>query len=190
MYIEKEFRPRGNKHKMKSFKTLFQGKVIPLRNHSTITEFILLGWPPLLGSALCAVPWGLLPTLMGNLMTLLVISADSHLYMPLYLFLGQFFLLDICHSLVLVPKLLENHLSEKKAISVAGPCVCHWGHWIPPAPSYGLWPLCCQLPFCYTARWWATNHVWTVLASWDLDCVSYMISCTSPKPKHKITTVN
>uniref|UniRef100_A0A8C6CAN3 Olfactory receptor n=1 Tax=Monodon monoceros TaxID=40151 RepID=A0A8C6CAN3_MONMO len=59
-------------------------------------------------------------TLMGNLMLLLVIRVDSQLHNPMYFFLGQLSFLDLCHSSVTVPKLLENLLSEKKTISVEG----------------------------------------------------------------------
>uniref|UniRef100_A0A8C2NDM8 Olfactory receptor n=1 Tax=Capra hircus TaxID=9925 RepID=A0A8C2NDM8_CAPHI len=57
-------------------------------------------------------------TLMGNLMLLLVIRVDSQLHIPMYFFLGQLSFLDLCHSSVTVPKLLENLLSEKKTVSV------------------------------------------------------------------------
>ncbi|VCW67640.1 unnamed protein product [Gulo gulo] len=57
-------------------------------------------------------------TLMGNFLMLLVIRADSHLHMPMYFFLRQLSFLDLCHSSVTVPKMLENLLSESKTIFV------------------------------------------------------------------------
>ncbi|KAB0389244.1 hypothetical protein E2I00_018411 [Balaenoptera physalus] len=57
---------------------------------------------------------------MKNLVMLLVISADSRFHVPMYFFLGQLSFLDICYFSVSVPKLLENLLSKKKAISVVG----------------------------------------------------------------------
>ncbi|KAM6215227.1 olfactory receptor 8S1-like [Rhynchocyon petersi] len=92
-----------------------------MRNHSAVSEFILLG--------LCVDPQIqvllfvlflviYLLTMMGNLMMLVVIKTDSHLHTPMYFFLGQLSFLDLCHSSVTVPKLLENLLSEKKTISV------------------------------------------------------------------------
>ncbi|XP_037703388.1 olfactory receptor 8S1-like [Choloepus didactylus] len=94
-----------------------------MRNHSTITEFILLGLSadPHIQALLFVLFLVIyLLTLIGNLVLLLLIRADSHLHTPMYFFLGQLSFLDLCHSSVSVPKLLENLLSEKKTISVAG----------------------------------------------------------------------
>ncbi|XP_036153600.1 olfactory receptor 8S1-like [Myotis myotis] len=94
-----------------------------MRNHSVISEFILLGLSvdpqiqPLLFVLFLVI---YLLTLMGNLMLLLVIGFDSRLHIPMYFFLRQLSFLDLCHSSVTVPKLLENLLSEKKTISVEG----------------------------------------------------------------------
>ncbi|CAH6791415.1 olfactory receptor 8S1 [Phodopus roborovskii] len=94
-----------------------------MRNHSAVLEFFLLGlsgdaqFQPLLFVLFLAI---YLLTLMGNLMLLLVVKIDSHLHTPMYFFLGQLSFLDLCHSSVTVPKLLENLLSEKKSISVEG----------------------------------------------------------------------
>ncbi|KAF0885058.1 OR8S1 protein, partial [Crocuta crocuta] len=57
-------------------------------------------------------------TLMGNLVMLLVFRADYHFHMPMYFFLRQLSFLDLCHSTVTVPKMLENLLSESKTIFV------------------------------------------------------------------------
>ncbi|XP_003405469.1 olfactory receptor 8S1-like [Loxodonta africana] len=94
-----------------------------LRNHSTITEFILLGLSadPHIEALLFVLFLVIyLLTLMGNLVMLLVIMADSHLHTPMYFFLGSLSFLDICFSSVTLPKLLEGLLSEKKTISVEG----------------------------------------------------------------------
>ncbi|XP_077024238.1 olfactory receptor 8S1-like [Tamandua tetradactyla] len=94
-----------------------------MRNHSTIMEFILLGLSadPHIEALLFVLFLVIyLLTLMGNLMLLLMIRYYSDLHIPMYFFLGQLSFLDLCHSSVSVPKLLENLLSEKKTISVAG----------------------------------------------------------------------
>ncbi|XP_049638999.1 olfactory receptor 8S1-like [Suncus etruscus] len=90
-------------------------------NHSTFSEFILLGLSPdtqaqILLFMLFLVIY--LLTLMGNLVMLLVIRMDSHLHTPMYFFLGQLSFLDLCHSSVTVPKMLENLLSKSKTIFV------------------------------------------------------------------------
>ncbi|XP_042636475.1 olfactory receptor 8S1-like [Orycteropus afer afer] len=94
-----------------------------MRNHSTVTEFILLGlstdpYIEALLFVLFLVVYFL--TLMGNLMMLLVIGTDSHLHTPMYFFLGNLSFLDLCFSSVTLPKLLGDLLSEKKTISVEG----------------------------------------------------------------------
>ncbi|XP_055973798.1 olfactory receptor 8S1-like [Sorex fumeus] len=94
-----------------------------MKNHSVISEFFLLGLtaePQI--EALFFVLFLIiyLLTLLGNLMLLVVITADSHLHIPMYFFLGQLSFLDLCHSSVTVPKLLENLLSKKKSITVEG----------------------------------------------------------------------
>lgn len=94
-----------------------------MRNHSAVSEFMLIGlsadpWTQALLFVLFLVIY--LLTMMGNLMMLLVIRVDSHLHIPMYFFLGQLSFLDLCHSSITVPKLLENLLSEKKTISLEG----------------------------------------------------------------------
>ncbi|XP_004468427.2 olfactory receptor 8S1-like [Dasypus novemcinctus] len=92
-----------------------------LRNHSTITEFILMGLSddPLIEALLFVLFLVIyFLTLMGNLMMLLVIRADARLKTPMYFFLSNLSFLDICFSSVTVPKLLEDLLSEMKTISV------------------------------------------------------------------------
>nr|XP_004668578.1 olfactory receptor 8S1-like [Jaculus jaculus] len=92
-------------------------------NHSAITEFILLGLSsvPHVEGLLFVLFLGIyLLTLMGNLMLLVVIRADSHLHTPMYFFLSHLSFLDLCFSSVTLPKMLEILLSQNKTISVRG----------------------------------------------------------------------
>ncbi|XP_053082143.1 olfactory receptor 8S1-like [Acinonyx jubatus] len=92
-----------------------------MKNYSAISEFILLGLSidPNIQAILFVLFFLIyLFTLMGNFLILLVIRADSHLHMPMYFFLRQLSFLDLCHSSVTVPKMLENLLSESKTIFV------------------------------------------------------------------------
>ena len=94
-----------------------------LRNHSTITEFVLTGLSddPRIEALLFALFLVIyLLTMMGNLTMLLVIRADSHLHTPMYFFLSNLSFLDLCFSSLTVPKLLKDLLSEKKTISIEG----------------------------------------------------------------------
>ncbi|XP_005680183.2 PREDICTED: olfactory receptor 8S1-like [Capra hircus] len=94
-----------------------------LRNHSTITQFILIGLsddPHIQVLLFVLFLETYLQTLLGNLTMILVIRTDSHLHTPMYFFLSHLSLLDLCFSSVTVPKLLKDLLSEKKTISVEG----------------------------------------------------------------------
>ncbi|XP_049986474.1 putative olfactory receptor 8G3 [Alexandromys fortis] len=46
-----------------------------------------------------------------------VIGLTSHLKTPMYYFLSNLSLIDLCHSTVITPKMLENFLKEKNIIS-------------------------------------------------------------------------
>ncbi|XP_069893462.1 olfactory receptor family 5 subfamily BS member 1 [Dipodomys merriami] len=94
-----------------------------VRNETTITEFILLGLSnnpriQVLLFVLFLVIY--LLTLLGNLLMMLVITVDSHLHTPMYFFLRHLSFLDTIYSSVIVPKLLENLLSQRKTISFVG----------------------------------------------------------------------
>ncbi|XP_004711557.1 olfactory receptor 8S1-like [Echinops telfairi] len=92
-------------------------------NHSTITEFILLGLStdPQTRVLLFSLFLGIyFLTIMGNLMMLVLIRVDSHLHSPMYFFLSHLSFIDLCLSSVTVPKMLQNLLSERKSISVEG----------------------------------------------------------------------
>uniref|UniRef100_A0A8D0X4D5 Olfactory receptor 8S1-like n=1 Tax=Sus scrofa TaxID=9823 RepID=A0A8D0X4D5_PIG len=94
-----------------------------LRNHSTITEFILIGLSddPHIKALLFVLFLGIyLLTMIENLMILLIIRADSHLHTPMYFFLRNLSFVDLYFSCVTLPKLLEDLLSEEKTISVEG----------------------------------------------------------------------
>ncbi|XP_037703750.1 olfactory receptor 8S1-like [Choloepus didactylus] len=94
-----------------------------LGNHSIILEFILLGLSadPHVRTLLFVLFLGIyIMTLMGNLLMLLVVRADSHLHTPMYFFLSHLSFLDFCFSSATVPKLLENLLSQRKTISIGG----------------------------------------------------------------------
>ncbi|XP_020762525.2 olfactory receptor 8S1-like [Odocoileus virginianus] len=94
-----------------------------LGNHSTITEFILLGLsadPHIQVMFFVLFLWMYLLTLIGNLMIMTVIRMESHLHSPMYFFLSHLSFLDLCLTSVTVPKMLENLLSQKKSVSVEG----------------------------------------------------------------------
>ncbi|XP_069347321.1 olfactory receptor 8S1-like [Eulemur rufifrons] len=92
-----------------------------MENNTALSEFVLLGLStdPYIQAILFVLFLLIyLLTLMGNFLMLLVIRADSHLHTPMYFFLRQLSFLDLCHSSITAPKMLENLLSESKTIFV------------------------------------------------------------------------
>ncbi|XP_045709557.1 olfactory receptor 7A10-like [Phyllostomus hastatus] len=59
-------------------------------------------------------------TVLGNLLIILAVSSDSHLHTPMYFFLSNLSLIDICFTSTIVPKMLLNIQTQSKAITYAG----------------------------------------------------------------------
>ncbi|XP_034646183.1 olfactory receptor 1009-like isoform X1 [Trachemys scripta elegans] len=96
---------------------------MPMKNQTTLTEFILLGLSsdPQLQIFLFLVFLVIyLITVAGNIVIMVVIRADSHLHTPMYFFLFHLSFVDICYSSVTVPNMLKNFLAAHKTISVNG----------------------------------------------------------------------
>uniref|UniRef100_A0A8C4Y682 Olfactory receptor n=1 Tax=Gopherus evgoodei TaxID=1825980 RepID=A0A8C4Y682_9SAUR len=92
-------------------------------NHTTVTEFILVGFSnyPNLQVPLFLIFLGVYTiTLTGNMLIILVTSIDPSLHSPMYFFLRNLATLEIGFTLVIVPKMLINLLVENKIISFAG----------------------------------------------------------------------
>ncbi|MBW04467.1 Olfactory receptor 49, partial [Eschrichtius robustus] len=91
-------------------------------NHTTVTEFVLLGL-----SGACELQMliflGLLLTylltLLGNLLVVLTLM-DRRLHTPVYYFLLNSAILEIWFTLVIFPKMLSNILTRYRTISLAG----------------------------------------------------------------------
>ncbi|NP_001378497.1 olfactory receptor family 8 subfamily B member 1AB [Equus caballus] len=93
-----------------------------LGNSSFVTEFILLG--------LTDQPYLQLPlfflflimymvTVLGNMGLITLIGPNSHLHTPMYFFLFNLSVIDLCYSTVITPKMLINFIS-KNVISYMG----------------------------------------------------------------------
>ncbi|XP_029435817.1 olfactory receptor 1444-like [Rhinatrema bivittatum] len=88
-----------------------------------VREFIILG---LSDNPQLQIPLFLvflliyLITLLGNLVIITVTCADPHLHTPMYFFLSNLALTDICYTSTIVPKLLVIFLLGNKTISYAG----------------------------------------------------------------------
>ncbi|XP_045048859.2 olfactory receptor 8A1 [Desmodus rotundus] len=92
-------------------------------NHSTLVDFILGGLTrrPELQLTLFLLFLGIYTvTMIGNLGMMTLIGLNAQLHTPMYFFLSNLSLVDLCYSSVITPKMLVNFLSEKNIISYAG----------------------------------------------------------------------
>ncbi|XP_053768009.1 olfactory receptor 7A10 [Desmodus rotundus] len=92
-------------------------------NHTRVSEFILLGLSeePELQLLLFGLFLSMyLITVLGNLIIILAVSSDSHLHTPMYFFLSNLSLVDICFISTTIPKMLVNIQIQSKAITYAG----------------------------------------------------------------------
>ncbi|XP_069858108.1 olfactory receptor 7A10-like [Dipodomys merriami] len=92
-------------------------------NYTQISEFALLGisedprvQPLLYGLFLSMY----LLTLLGNLLIILATVSDCRLHTPMYFFLSNLSLVDICFTSTTVPKMLLNLQTHSQAISYTG----------------------------------------------------------------------
>ncbi|KAK1342799.1 hypothetical protein QTO34_015566 [Cnephaeus nilssonii] len=94
-----------------------------LRNLTRVSEFILLGLsddlelqPLLLGLFLSMY----LVAVLGNMLIILTVSSDSHLHTPMYFFLCNLSLADICFISTSVPKMIVDIQTHSRVISYGG----------------------------------------------------------------------
>ncbi|XP_069347633.1 olfactory receptor 7G2-like [Eulemur rufifrons] len=92
------------------------------RNETTVSEFLLLELTqdaelqPVLFSLFLSM---YLVTVLGNLLIILAVISDSHLHTPMYLFLSNLSLTDICLSTATIPKILANIRTRSQSITYA-----------------------------------------------------------------------
>ncbi|XP_057551123.1 olfactory receptor 148-like [Hippopotamus amphibius kiboko] len=94
-----------------------------MRNHTELTEFILLGIPQTEGLEtvlLVIFSFTYLFTLLGNLLILLAIVSSSTLHTPMYFFLGLLSIFDMLFPTVICPKVLLYLSGQGRAISYKG----------------------------------------------------------------------
>ncbi|XP_004597774.4 olfactory receptor 8B3-like [Ochotona princeps] len=92
-------------------------------NGSVVTEFILKGLtdrPELQLPLFFLFLLMYMVTVLGNLSLVTLIGLNSHLHTPMYFFLFNLSLVDLCYSSVFTPKMLMHFLSEKDIISYVG----------------------------------------------------------------------
>nr|XP_005312900.1 olfactory receptor 4E1-like isoform X1 [Chrysemys picta bellii] len=94
-------------------------------NESRVNEFILSGLSTnhaleLVLFAFFTVIYMLI--LLGNTLIVFTIAYDQGLHTPMYFFLSNLSFIDVCHSSVVMPKMLADFLVERKTISF-GECI-------------------------------------------------------------------
>ncbi|XP_035183475.1 olfactory receptor 1052-like [Oxyura jamaicensis] len=98
---------------------------MPASNHTTVTYFILLGLtdrPELQSLLFVMILLIYVVTLASNLGMIGLITTDFQLQTPMYFFLVNLSIVDLCYSSVFVPRMLVNFLVENKTISYSA-CV-------------------------------------------------------------------
>ncbi|XP_049634955.1 olfactory receptor 14A16-like [Suncus etruscus] len=95
----------------------------PPANMTAIAEFLLLGIPDDQAlQTLCVTLFLLmyLAALAGNLLIITLTTMDRRLQAPMYFFLRNLSLIDICYISVTVPKSILNSLAHSRSISFVG----------------------------------------------------------------------
>ncbi|XP_057346092.1 olfactory receptor 7G2-like [Manis pentadactyla] len=99
------------------------------RNHTDVSEFLLLGWtedPELQAHIFRLFLSMYLVTILGNLLIILAVSSDPHLHTPMYFFLSNLSLADISLSTTMIPKMLVNIQAQNQHLSYSG-CITQIG---------------------------------------------------------------
>ncbi|XP_012886761.1 PREDICTED: olfactory receptor 2J3-like [Dipodomys ordii] len=93
------------------------------KNATSEGYFILLGfskWPQLEIGLFVVILIFYLMTLIGNLFIILLSCLDTHLHTPMYFFLSNLSVLDLCYTTSSIPQLLFNLQGPDKTISYTG----------------------------------------------------------------------
>ncbi|XP_037377270.1 LOW QUALITY PROTEIN: olfactory receptor 10AG1-like [Talpa occidentalis] len=96
------------------------GQNSPPGNHTTLVEFILLGFsdvPNLQGFLFAIFLILYLIILMGNSLIIMITKVDPSLQTPMYFFLGNFSFSEICYVSVTLPRLLTDICRKSGNIS-------------------------------------------------------------------------
>ncbi|CAH6793791.1 olfactory receptor 5AN1 [Phodopus roborovskii] len=92
-------------------------------NSTNITQFILLGFsdfPQIIALLFVTFLLIYITTLTWNMSLIVLIRMDSHLHTPMYFFLCNLSIIDLCYVTCTVPKMLSNFFLEKQVVSFVG----------------------------------------------------------------------
>nr|XP_014684964.2 olfactory receptor 7G1-like [Equus asinus] len=93
------------------------------RNETHVSHFLLMEVTedPKLQSLLSSLFLSMyLVTILGNLLIILAVCSDSHLHTPMYFFVSNLSVNDICLSTTTIPKMLVNIQTQNQSITYTG----------------------------------------------------------------------
>ncbi|XP_047393366.1 olfactory receptor 14C36-like [Sciurus carolinensis] len=94
-----------------------------MANFTMVTEFLLLSSPDGWNMSFLyftVYPLMYVGALLGNLLIITITTADHTLHTPMYFFLRNLSILDMCFVSITVPNTCVNYLTGNRVISVAG----------------------------------------------------------------------
>ncbi|NXP15021.1 O1052 protein, partial [Thinocorus orbignyianus] len=152
------------------------GASMVVSNHTTVTYFILLGLtnrPELQPLLFVMTLLIYVITLVGNLGMIGLITVDVQLQTPMYFFLVNLSVVDLCYSSVFAPRMLVNFLVENKTISYSACIVQHFSFvvfvttegFLLATMAYDRYVAICS-PLLYTALMPRKVCVWLVAGSY------------------------
>ncbi|XP_056397721.1 olfactory receptor 5A2-like [Hyla sarda] len=92
-------------------------------NHTTVTEFIFVGFsdvPEIRYFLFSVFICTLTMTLLAHMSLIVLYKVSANLHTPMYFFLANFSFLEICYVSTITPKILVNLLSGDKSITFYG----------------------------------------------------------------------
>ncbi|XP_057565548.1 olfactory receptor 7G1-like [Hippopotamus amphibius kiboko] len=93
------------------------------RNKTRVSDFLLMEMtedPELRSLLFSLFLFMYLVTVLGNLLIILAVSSDSQLHTPMYFFLSNLSINDICLSTTTIPKMLVNIQTQNQNITYTG----------------------------------------------------------------------
>ncbi|VCW49907.1 unnamed protein product [Gulo gulo] len=121
-------------------------------------------------------------TVFGNLLIILAASSDPHLHTPMYFFLANLSLVDICFTSTTIPKMLWNIQTQNKVITYAG-CITQMYFFIifagidaffPAVMAYDQFVAICH-PLYYIVFMNPQLRALRVLVSWTMSALNSLL---------------
>ncbi|XP_050791413.1 olfactory receptor 6M1-like [Gopherus flavomarginatus] len=146
------------------------------RNGTRVTEFILIGFPsPREVEIVLFMLFFIIfvVVMIGNSIIITLICTDNRLQSPMYFFLCNLSLIEILMTMTVVPKMLENFLSERKTISFYGCLAQSYFYFLLGISEYVLFAMISldrYVAICYPLSYGTIMNgkvcIWLVVGSW------------------------